>query len=212
MQTTGLISVAGIIGVGKTTLAHNLAQTLSAQLILEEYDKNPFLDSEFAGDHDVALPSELFFLLSRARQLHKSHFTNTPAQHPAVSPAVTPAVTDYIFQKNRIFARMYLNDHQFAIYDEVEKSVASQIAQPGVVIFLHDTVDNCLARIAARGRSFEKNITADWLKNLSDQYHELFRNFNSCPVITLDVSQHDPRKETVIHQIANRLRNEKIEL
>ncbi|MBN2376838.1 MAG: deoxynucleoside kinase [Sedimentisphaerales bacterium] len=206
MQTTSLISVAGIIGVGKTTLAQNLAQILSAQLILEEYDMNPFLDSEFAGNHDAALPSELFFLLSRARQLHKKQFTNSPSKHSAGSPAVT----DYIFQKNRIFARMYLNDHQFAIYNEVEKSVASQIAPPSVVIFLHDTVENCLARIAARGRSFEKSITADWLKNLSDQYHNLFRNFNSCPVITLDVSQNDPRKETVIHQIADRISNETI--
>ena len=208
MQTTTLISVAGIIGVGKTTLARNLASTLSARLILEEYDKNPFLDSEFAGDHDAALPSELFFLLSRARQLHKNQFTNTHSQRPAG----TPAVSDYLFQKNRIFARMYLNDHQFGIYDEVEKSVASQIAQPNVVIFLHDTVENCLARIAARGRSFEKSITAAWLKKLSDHYQNLFRNFDSCPVIPLDVSRNDPRNETVVHQIADRLSNEKIEL
>ncbi len=198
MVQLGLISIAGIIGVGKTTLAEKLARILSAHLIREEYDKNPFLARQFAGEKDVALPSELFFLMSRACQLAVE----------AISPVDT-AVCDYIFQKNRIYARLFLDSHQFDLYDEVERTVQPNIAVPQTVIYLCDTVENCLDRIALRGRDFESVITAEWLDRLSGAYDKLFENWSACRVLRIDCSQCDLRQNKTVKVIADRLLNNK---
>ena len=194
MNKSGLIAIAGVIGVGKTTLARGLAGILPARLILEEYDRNPFLASEFAGDHDAALPCELFFLLSRLGQLKK----NTLAPQPAVC--------DYIFQKNRIFAQYHLDSQQFGIFDQVEKSIRPLIAGPEVVIYLHDTVENCLERIVCRGREYERVITCAYLACLKAGYEELFTDWDICPVVRLDCAEYDLRRPEVVGQIADIIR------
>ncbi|MCD6389943.1 MAG: deoxynucleoside kinase [Desulfobulbaceae bacterium] len=197
MVQLGLISIAGVIGVGKTTLAEKLARVFSAQLICEEYDKNPFLARQFAGEDNVALPSELFFLMSRACQLAPE----------AISPVET-AVCDYIFEKNRIYARLSLDSRQFDVYDEVEKSVQPNITVPQTVIYLCDTVENCLERIDLRGRDFESVITAEWLSQLSGAYEELFENWSGCRLLRIDCSQCDLRQDETVKVIADRLLNE----
>ena len=97
MNRGRLIAVAGIVGVGKTTLAEGLGEVLGNRVIYEEYDKNPFLAAEFGGRKEAGLPSELFFLLSRARQLHRQ----------AIGASET-VVSDYVFDKNRVYAEMNL--------------------------------------------------------------------------------------------------------
>lgn len=191
MNKTGLITIAGIIGVGKTTLAHALARALPARLILEEYDKNPFLASVFAGDHSAALPCELFFLLSRLHQLQNHSLA-----------ADKWVVCDYIFEKNRIFARYHLNAEQFTVFDQVEKSLLPYITPSCLVIHLQDSVDNCLERIAARGREYEKSITDVYLQQLSRAYNELLQYWNSCPVLRLSSAEYDFRRLEVADQIA----------
>lgn len=194
MKRLGLISIAGNIGVGKTTLAQALARILPGRLILEEYDKNPFLVPEFTGQKDAALPSELFFLLSRVGQLQKQARTDHPT-----------AVCDYIFEKNRIFARINLPRPQFALYCQIEERLAVDLAAPDLVIYLHDTVENCLERIACRGRDFEKTITADYLLRLQSDYHELFRTWNHCPLITIDCGANDLRRDETIDDVVRKL-------
>lgn len=194
MTDSRLIAIAGLIGVGKTTLARNIAPGLNAHLIHEEYGKNPFLARQFAGDKDAALPSELFFLLSRAGQLEKK----TISTYPIV-------ICDYIFQKNRIFARLNLNVHQMAIYDEVERAIIPHITRPDVVIYLHDTVENCLKRIAGRGRHYEAKILPDWLEQLSQAYDDFFETFDDCKLIRIDCDQVDLRLEESIQDVICRL-------
>jgi len=196
MPKPTLIEIAGIIGVGKTTLAHSLARELNGHLILEEYDKNPFLAQQFAGNHAADLPSELFFLLSRAGQLNQR---NT-ARHQTV-------ICDYLFEKSRIFASFNLNNHKLAVYNEVEKSILSYITAPQVVIYLHDTIENCLGRIAQRGRDYEMSITKDWLTRLSNAYENLIKNFNTCPTIKIDCQQHDLRNPETIKHIKTNIGN-----
>ncbi|MBN1764839.1 MAG: deoxynucleoside kinase [Sedimentisphaerales bacterium] len=194
MPDSGLIAIAGIIGVGKTTLAQNLSPMLDGELVLEEYDQNPFLALQIAGDRQAGLASELFFLLSRARQLNPYNLNGT-----------RPAVCDYIFQKNRIFAARYLDEHQFAIYDEVESAVKTQIVSPRTVIYLKDSVENCLSRIARRGRDYEKPITADWLKKLDHDYESLFQSWDICPVIRVDCHSWDLRQLEYVYKIVQKL-------
>ena len=197
MTDLGFIAVAGMIGVGKTTLAENLAKALKAPLIREEYGQNPFLSQQLAGDHDAALLSELFFLLSRARQLDQNALRHTPN-----------VVADYLFNKNRLFAEMFLENQQLQIFQQVEKIVLDRIATPNLLIYLHDTPKNCLSRITQRGRDFEKTISAHWLTQLGHAYDALIDNWTHCPVIKLDCAQHDFRQPETVKTLLKRLRTE----
>lgn len=190
-----LIAVAGIVGVGKSTLAQALAQKLNAQFIPEEYNLNPFLAHQRQGDQEAALASELFFLLSRARQLdHRNIF----------SPL---AVTDYIFQKNRIFAELSLTPAQLSIFNQLEATTLKYIIAPQAVVFLHDTIDNCLTRIQKRARPFERDISAGWLTKLDQAYRRLLDNWTTCPVIPIDCAALDIRTDSAVTQITQQIKN-----
>jgi len=201
MNGLGLIAIAGVVGVGKTTLARNLAELLGAPFIREEYDRNPFLPRLLRGDKTVALPAELFFLLGRARQLDAA----------AIPPGAT-AVCDYIFDKNRLFAELTLDTEQLALYSQAERAVLPRIAEPRVVIHLTDTMDNCIARIRRRGRDYEQSITPAWLERLSDAYDRLFTNWQGCPVVRIDVAQLDLRQPRSAAQIADELHRQAVSI
>ena len=134
MSRGWLIAVAGIVGVGKTTLAEGLGEVLGNRVIYEEYDKNPFLAAEFGGRKEAGLPSELFFLLSRARQLHRQ----------AIGASET-VVSDYVFDKNRVYAEMNLEAEELGIYLEVERRIESYLKEPDVVIYLYDAYEALFA-------------------------------------------------------------------
>jgi len=197
MTNVNLIAIAGVVGVGKTTLAKSLAKLLSARIIAEEYDKNPFLPGQLAGDQDAALPAELFFLFSRGRQLDKRFNADENI-----------LICDYIFQKNRIFARLNLTAGELALYDRVEKAILPQIITPRVVIYLQDRMENCLERIQRRGRFMERNISFDWLTRLTTAYDELFENWTLCPLIRIDCRQYDIRQEQTVQNIGQNLLNQ----
>jgi deoxyadenosine/deoxycytidine kinase len=190
MSELGLIAIAGVVGVGKTTLAGELARILHAPLICEEYGQNPFLSRELEGDQKAALASELFFLMSRAKQLNRQAIESDPT-----------VICDYIFYKNRIFANMNLDAHQLGIYNEMEIIVESQIASPQLVIYLQDTTENCLERIQRRGRDFERSLSKTWLDRLRDAYENLFRDWRQCPVLSVDCGRYDVRQEKVVQNI-----------
>jgi deoxyadenosine/deoxycytidine kinase len=194
MARRGLIAIAGIVGVGKTTLAENLAAALQAELVLEEYDQNPFLADEVQGKREAGLPTELFFLFSRVRQLHRDRIASE-----------ANVVCDYVFRKNRIFAEMYLDAEEYAVYRRLEELVELYMAPANVVIYLQGELEICLDRIARRGRSFEKAISVEFLKQLHEAYERLFDDWQQCPVIRIDASQYDFRQEQDVRQILSRL-------
>ncbi|OQA02329.1 MAG: Deoxyguanosine kinase [Planctomycetes bacterium ADurb.Bin412] len=194
MSNLGLVAVSGIIGVGKTTLAGHLSRILNAPLICEEYGRNPFLPRQLAGDREAALASEVFFLMSRASQLARDTIHASPT-----------VVCDYLFNKNRIFARMNLNEYQMSIYDELERQVEALIARPDLVVYLYDTTENCLQRIHQRGRDFERSITKPWLDRLQGAYEDLFRNWSSCPVLRIDCRNYDVRNESDVRNLLGQM-------
>lgn len=194
MTKRRFISIAGIVGVGKTTLAENLASELTAELILEEYDKNPFLADQVEGKSEAALPSELFFLFSRARQLRRDHTDKFPI-----------LVCDYVFQKNRLFAEMNLNAQEYDTYRRLEHSVEPYIALPDVVIYLIGDIEICLERIVRRGRPFERAFSVEFLQQLHEVYERLFHDWRPCPVVRIDADQYDFRRQEDVRQILSRL-------
>ncbi len=193
-QHKGLISIAGLIGVGKTTLADGLAGILNASVVYEPYKENPFLARQFSGCPEAALPSELFFLLNRANQLAVENYHNSSLY-----------ITDYIFQNNRIFATLSLDERQLAIYDEVEAAVVPVINQPDLVIYLYDSPENCRKRIISRGRAFESSISCHFLARLGEKYDELFNNWNSCPLLKINCQELDFRTRGAVVQVAGQI-------
>ena len=145
-----LISIAGIIGAGKTTLAQAVSKRLGCKLIKEEYDTNPFLADVYAGKNELALDSEIFFLMSRADQLSKK----------TLNPSM-PVVSDYVVEKELIYAKNWLDSQQMALYKKVNRTANANLVQPVLVIYLQTPPAECMNRIHSRQRPYEQEIELD---------------------------------------------------
>jgi len=186
-----LVSIAGNIGAGKTTLAKKLAGQFGCELLLEPYDKNPFLPDVYAGKKELALDSELYFLTSRARQLDPNKLENGII-----------CISDYVFEKELIFARRLLNTQQLALHKEIYPPFAAQATVPALVIYMNDPAQNCLERIHRRNRPYEQQIELQFLQGLDSDYELLFEQWKSCPVIRISTSQ-----STDAECLANQIKN-----
>ena len=175
-----LICIAGLIGVGKTTLTQILAEKLKCGQILEEYDKNTFLPKVYKGDTDLALDCQLYFLNSRLRQLN-----------PETLTAGQIAVSDYVFEKELIYAEQFLNTEQLNLYKDFYNSLARKTAEPVLVIYLRDSSENCLEKIHSRNRPYEQKIALEMLRQLQKSYDCLFKNWEKTPLIRLDMNKFD---------------------
>jgi deoxyguanosine kinase len=190
-----LVSVAGIIGVGKTTLAQNLSKILSCKCIFEPYDKNPYLPDVYAGKKELALDCQLFFLTGRIAQLNRNNLKEGEL-----------LFADYVFDKELIYAKRLLNAEQLTLYNTVHKQIISDIAAPVLVIYLTDLVENCLERIHRRNRPYEQKIEPQFLDSLSRGHEELFADWKKCPVIHLSKSEFDYMRDDNIQHLANQIR------
>jgi deoxyguanosine kinase len=191
-----LASVAGIIGVGKTTLAENLSKIFSCKCIFEPYDKNPYLPDVYAGKKELALDCQLFFLTSRVAQLN----------HHSLK-AGEMLFADYAFDKELIYAKHLLNAEQLALYHTIHKQIISDIAAPVLVIYLTDSVGNCLERIHKRNRPYEQKIQPQFLDSLSRGHEELFSDWKKCPVIRLAKSEFDYMQDENILFLAKQIKS-----
>ncbi len=173
-----LVSIAGLIGVGKTTLAARLADRLRAMLICERYDDNPYLADVYAGNRSVVLDSELFFLSSSAAQLRRDRLKNGRGY-----------ISDYVFDKALVYASSWLDADELASYTRHYECVVEQVSAPVVVVYLNDSVQACLDRIHRRNRPYEQHIEPDFLTALKQKYDTLYAAWTRCPVIRVDACQ-----------------------
>jgi len=191
-----LVSIAGIIGVGKTTLTKKLSKPLHCQQLLEPYDENPFLPQVYAGKKQLALDSQLFFLTARAEQLN-----------PDCLKTGRLAVSDYIFNKELIYANRLLDSRQLTLYQDIYLPFSSKVAQPVLVIYLRDSAESCLERIHQRSRPYEQKIELDFLHKLESDYDSLFANWRASPVIRILMSEPDCTKNENIEHLANQIKS-----
>ncbi|MES2488600.1 MAG: deoxynucleoside kinase [Pseudomonadota bacterium] len=176
------IAIEGPIGVGKTTLARQLANDLGASLLLERPEDNPFLPRFYREPASGALPAQLTFLLQRAGQAEQLQQRDLFADD---------CIADFLFEKDRLFAQLTLGHADYALYMQVFERLAWDVPPPDCVIYLTAPVQILHERIAIRGRDYETRISGQYLSDLSALYGEYFRNYVVAPVIEIDTSRFD---------------------
>jgi deoxyadenosine/deoxycytidine kinase len=174
------IVVEGPIGVGKTSLARRLAKHTEAELILENADENPFLSRFYEDRRRYALPTQLFFLVSRVDQARRQ------VQGELFTPAT---VADFMLEKDLLFARMTLEDAEFKLYRQLYDGLKPQASAPDLVIYLQASTPTLIERVKKRGRAAERHITEAYLADLSRAYSEFFYHYEGAPLLTVN-SEH----------------------
>jgi deoxyadenosine/deoxycytidine kinase len=175
------IAVEGPIGVGKTSLVELLASRFEGVKVLEDVT-NPFLEPFYRGREGAAFQVQLFFLLSR----HQQHVEL--AQMDLFTRFV---VSDYTMSKDRIFARMNLDDEEFRLYDRLYHLLTARLPKPDLVIYLEASVETCLKRIRLRGREFERSIEPAYLVRLKEAYNAFFYRYADTPLLVVNTDEID---------------------
>lgn len=176
------IAIEGVIGVGKTSLAKLLTERHNARLVLEQFEDNPFLPKFYQDRERYAFPTQMSFLASRFKQqqdmLSKDLFQQM-------------TISDYIFEKDRIFARLNLDDDELALYDSIFNIMTGISARPDLVIYLQSNVDRLMRNIRERDRDYERHISRSYLEELSEAYNHFFYHYNKSPLMIINTSEID---------------------
>ncbi len=180
-----IIAIEGPIGVGKTTFASRLARRLEAGSVLEQTD-NPFLEPFYKDRRGAAFSAQIWFLLSRHAQL--KDLRQAHLFHRSV-------VCDYLFEKDRVFAYLNLNDTELATYERLYQLLAPDIVRPDLVVYLQARVPSLTKRLAERGRDIERRISEGYLDETVQACDHFFFRYNDAPLLVVDTNDIDPAHE-----------------
>ena len=196
MNTTqAYIAVEGVIGVGKTTLARMFQKEISAQLVLEVFEENPFLTDFYTDRARYAFQTQIFFLLSRYHQQRQL----------AMIPR--PLISDYMFDKDRLFAQVNLSGDELATYYNVQEALAENVPLPDLVVFLKADTATLMNRITARDRPYERNMDPQYIDSLRVAYDTFFGSYTAAPVLMIDTNETNfVQNEADREMIFNRIR------
>lgn len=177
------IVVEGPIGVGKTSLARRLADTFGTELLLEGAEANPFLERFYANPRQAALPTQLFFLFQRARQIQEMRQGDI---------FQTVRIADFLIDKDHLFARLTLDDDELRLYEQVYNQLTLDAPRPDLVIYLQAPAEVLMDRIMRRGVRYEQMITFEYLQRVVDAYARFFHFYNTAPLLIVNASEIDP--------------------
>ena len=182
MRDLNYIAIEGPIGVGKTSLAKLLSKKMNARLILEKFEDNPFLSEFYDDPGRFAFQTQLFFLLQRYQQQQDIRqvdlFNNI-------------IISDYMFNKDRLFASLNLDEKEMNLYDSIANMMERNIINPDLIIYLQADTSTLMKNIEKRGRNFENNISFDYINALNDIYTEYFFRYNDTPLVIINTNNID---------------------
>jgi len=169
--------VEGPIGAGKTSLARRLGEQLGADLLLEQPAENPFLARFYQDMPRYALPTQLFFLFQRAKQIEPLAQTDMFR---------SPTVSDFLLDKDPLFARITLTGDEFALYQRIYEALRPHAPAPDLVVYLQAQPDILIDRVRRRAALFERGISEEYLALLAESYTRFFYHYDASPVLIVN--------------------------
>jgi len=176
------IAIEGVIGAGKTSLAIRLAKLLKAKAVLERFEENPFLEKFYEDITRYAFQTQIFFLLSRYRQQQEL------AQTDLFEKTI---ISDYLFEKDKIFAYLNLQDDELKLYETLVNLLEKNIPKPDLIVYLQSDIDHLMSNIKKRGRKYERSMSREYLQSLNEAYNYFFFRYKSSPLLIVNTEQID---------------------
>ena len=202
LKQLNYIAIEGNIGAGKTTLATKIAEDCNAKLILERFADNPFLPKFYKDQNRYAFPLEMSFLADRYQQL-----SDDLAQFDLFKDFI---VADYHIFKSQIFAKVTLQEDEFRLYKTMFDIMYKEMPKPDLYIYLYQNTDRLLANIKKRGRSYEQDISSNYLEKINQGYLEYIKSQTDINALIIDISELDFVKNQedyiyILNEIQNKI-------
>ncbi|WP_082488035.1 MULTISPECIES: deoxynucleoside kinase [unclassified Methylophilus] len=171
------VVIEGPIGSGKTTLARMLADKFSVELLSEKAESNPFLTRFYQDAQRYALPTQLFFLFQRSRQIEDMAQRDMFGQ---------PTVSDFFLEKDPLFARLNLDDEEYSLYHQIYQHLQLKAPKPDLVVYLQTPIDALVDRIEERNISYEQDMPREYIARLAEAYSEFFHTYDASPLLIVN--------------------------
>ena len=192
LKPPGYIVVEGPIGVGKSSLVHRLAESFASETLLEAAEENPFLTRFYEDGRSAALPTQLFFLFQRSKQIQALRQTDLFR---------SALVADFMLEKDPLFARLNLDDEELKLYEQVYAQLTLEAPVPDLVVYLQAPVDVLMKRIKKRDRQEERSMDPAYLERLCDAYTEFFYYYDKSPLLIINASEINPVERDADYQL-----------
>jgi deoxyguanosine kinase len=196
------IAVEGAIGAGKTSLVNLLGEQYGARLILEDTDSNPFISKFYEDKEAYSFQTQVFFLLSRYNQYMQL------AQRDLFNSVI---VIDYLFQRDKVFARLNLEDHEFSLYEQIFNLIDAKAPKPDLVIYLQASTEVLQERVAKRGRKYENFMDPDYLDSVNKAFNNFFFYYSETPILVINTNEIDfVEKKCDLDELIKKVNSHKI--
>lgn len=196
------IAVEGAIGAGKTSLVSLLEQQYGARVILEENDSNPFIAKFYEDQETYSFQTQIFFLLNRYNQYMEL------AQRDLFNSVV---VIDYLFQRDKIFAQLNLEDHEYRLYEQIFNLLVPKAPKPDLVIFLQASTEVLMERVSKRGRDYEAFMDPDYLDSVNKAFNNFFFYYSDTPLLVINTNEIDfVEKKYDLEELINKVNSHKL--